>query len=165
MDKTAEQPVGQCYYLGKLYPLYLRIDPASKREAITREGNAFLCISPRPGGIDFSNALESFYKKVCRKLVEERLKLYQPHFKVKYRSFAIEDDKTKWGSCNSSRDLTFHWKLILFPLFAIDYVVVHELCHLIHMNHDRSFWRLVGKVYPKYKDAMKILGTEKTRDI
>ncbi|WP_207650414.1 M48 metallopeptidase family protein [Geosporobacter subterraneus] len=47
----------------------------------------------------------------------------------------------------------------------MDYVVIHELYHLVHMNHDRSFWRLAGKIYPNYKEAMTILGTEKTRDM
>lgn len=155
----------KCYYLGKPYPLYTKVDISIKKVTIQWDGKAFICISPKAGEVDIADALQAFYIKAGRKFIEERLKLYQPHFKVKYKSFSIENDPTKWGSCSSNRHLTFHWKLIMFPLSAIDYVVVHELCHLIHMNHDRSFWRLVGKIYPKYKEAMVILGTEKTREV
>lgn len=154
-----------CYYLGKSYPLYTKVDPLIKKTTIQWDGKSFICTSSEEGEIDIANALQIFYIRASKKLIEERLKLYQTHLKVKYKSFSIESHPTKWGSCSSKRNLTFHWKLIMFPLNAIDYVVVHELCHLIHMNHDRSFWRLVGKIYPKYKETMDIIGTEKTRDI
>ncbi len=160
-----QQPASHCYYLGQSYPLYAKIDPSVKKVTVQWNGEAFICISPEAGKIDLSDALKSFYIKACRKLITQRLKLYQPHMKVKYRSITIESTNDRWGSCSSQRHLTFHWRLMLFPLKVIDYVVVHELCHLMHMNHDRSFWRLVGKIYPEYKEAMAILGTKKTRDI
>ena len=152
-----------CYYLGKSYPLYTKIDTTIKKLTIEFDGNAFICISPQEGQVNIYNALQAFYIKACRRLIEERLKFYQPQIKVKYKAFSIESHSDKWGSCSSNKNLTFQWKLIMFPLYAIDYVVVHELCHLVHLNHDRSFWRLVGKIYPRYKEAMNILGTEKTR--
>ncbi len=159
-----QKPIGNCYYLGKLYPIYATVDPSTTKVTICWDGKGFLGASPKIGEVDFTDALKSFYIKASHKFIEERLKLYQPQVKVKYRSFSIENTQIKWGSCSSKRHLTFNWKLIMFPVSAIDYVVVHELCHLIHMNHDRSFWRLVGKIYPKYKEAMSILGTEKTRE-
>lgn len=154
-----------CYYLGKPYPLYILIDSSIKKITIEKKEDTFICRCPREGEIDITDALQGYYIKASRKLIEERLRFYQPNFKVKYKSFSIENSQTKWGSCNSNRHLTFHWKLMLFPLKAVDYVVVHELCHLMHMNHDRSFWRLVGKIFPEYKEAMAILGTEKTREM
>lgn len=154
-----------CYYLGKTYPLFTRVDSSINKVSINFDGESFICVSPNSGSIDISEDFKKFYIKECKKLISERLKLYQPNIKVKYKSFSIENEKNKWGSCNSSKHLTFNWKLILFPIEAIDYVVVHELCHLMHMNHDRSFWRLVGKIQPQYKEAMAILGSTKTRDL
>jgi len=154
-----------CYYLGKPYPLYSKVDRSVKKVSIEWDGSSFICISPQEGEIEVSNALQSYYTKECRKIIEQRLRIYQPQFKVKYKSFSIENNPTQWGSCSSKRHLTFNWKLVIFPLHAIDYVVVHELCHLMHMNHDRSFWRLLGKIYPNYKESMEILGTQKTRDL
>lgn len=155
-----QRPELNFYYLGESYPLYTKLDPTMKKLTIKWDGKAFLCSGPQEGEIDISNALHSFYIKASRKLIEERLKLYQKYFKVKYKSFSIENHKDKWGSCSSNKHLTFHWRLILFPIDVIDYVVVHELCHLVHMNHDRSFWRLVGKIHPRYKESMDILGTK-----
>ncbi|MEG6521531.1 M48 family metallopeptidase [Desulfotomaculum sp. 1211_IL3151] len=160
-----QQPKNNCYYLGKLYPVYIKLDPSIKKITVQWDGKAFICTSPQEGDRGLTDALQAFYTRESRKLIEKRLRLYQPSFKVKYKSFSIENHPNKWGSCSSNRHLTFHWRLILFPLDAIDYVVIHELCHLIHMNHDRSFWRLVGKICPNYKEAMAILGTEKTREV
>lgn len=155
----------QFYYLGKPYPVKIDLDPSARKIDMEWDGKTLYCVCPESGEADISDALKSFYVKTGRKLIEKRLKRYQPMIKVNYRSFAIEDSRTKWGSCNSKRHLTFHWKLMLFPVEIIDYVIVHELCHLIHMNHDRSFWRLVGKIFPEYKEAMAVLGTEKTREM
>lgn len=160
-----EQSDINCYYLGELYPIFTKIDPSLKKVTIIWNGKSFICSSPKEGKVDITDEIQKFYTKSGKKIIEERLKHYQDYFKVKYKSFSIENDATKWGSCSSKRHLTFHWKLMIFPIDIIDYVVVHELCHLIHMNHDRSFWRLVGKIYPDYKEAMAILGTTKTRDL
>lgn len=96
-------------------------------------------------------ALKRFYYKQCKAIIEERIRAYQKEFKVKPRSVRIMDDGSKWGSCNSRLELNFNWKLAMAPIEVIDYVVVHEMCHMIHLNHDRSFWRLVGKLLPDYE--------------
>ncbi len=106
-------------------------------------------------------ALKSKCVKLMKPYVEKRIAEYQPHFKVKPKSFIIEDSLVRWGSCNSKRELTFNWRLALLPHDVVDYVIVHELCHLVHLNHDRSFWRLVGKLVPDYKEAMAFLGNTK----
>jgi hypothetical protein len=84
-------------------------------------------------------------------LVEDRIRHYQGQFKVRPRGIQINDNPAVWGTCNGQRQLTFNWKLAMAPAEVIDYIVVHELCHMTHLNHDRSFWRLVGKLLPDYK--------------
>ncbi len=161
-----KKTIGQCYYLGKAYPIYLEVEPEILKTKIAWHNEVFTCSVPSVlEEIDFQGLIKTFYVREARKLIGQRLKNYQHSIKVKYKSFSIEDSSVKWGSCSSKRMLTFHWKLMAFPIEVIDYVVVHELCHLLHMNHDRSFWRLVGKIYPDYKKAMAILGTDKRRDI
>lgn len=156
---SKEEPYA--YLLGKAYPLKTELDQAISKPKIRFDGNAFLCICPHVGEQDVSEAFKAFYIKEAKTYIGKRLKAYQSQMRVKYKSFAIDSDNGKWGSCNSKKHLTFHWRLMLFPETAIDYVVVHELCHLEHMNHDRSFWRLVGKIYPDYKKAMAMIGSEK----
>lgn len=70
---------------------------------------------------------------------------------VSYRNITIREQKTRWGSCSSEKNLNFNWKLILAPPEVLDYVVVHELCHLKEMNHSKAFWDEVGKVMPEYE--------------
>ncbi len=155
----------QCYYLGKTYPTEIVIDTSITKPNVNFDGKTFRFTSADGDVAALNVILKQFYTKAAKKFIEERLKFHQPSIKTKYKSFAIESHEAKWGTCNSQRHLTFHWKLILFPIEAIDYVVIHELCHLEHLNHDRSFWRLVGKLCPNYKAIMPILGTEKTRDM
>ena len=75
----------------------------------------------------------------------------------------VRDQRSRWGSCSSKHNLNFNWKLILAPPQALDYVVVHELCHLHEFNHSLRFWRLVESQMPDYeawKKWLKIHGSE-----
>lgn len=69
----------------------------------------------------------------------------------------IREQKSRWGSCSSRNNLNFNWKLMLAPPEALEYVVVHELCHLIEFNHSQRFWRLVESRLPEYEAAKKWL--------
>lgn len=79
---------------------------------------------------------------------------------VSYRSLRVRTLKSKWGSCSTEGDLTFNWRLILFPREIQRYVVVHELCHLVHFDHSRKFWRLVAEHEPSFRDAVRWLKSE-----
>lgn len=98
-----------------------------------------------------SELIEKHYRKELKKVIENRVKFFQSNFKVKPKKVLIKEQKTRWGSCSSERNINFNWKLIMAPIEIIDYLVVHEMCHLVHMNHSKSFWTLVGKILPDYK--------------
>lgn len=97
-------------------------------------------------------SLKKFYINSCRTIVGERIKIYQAQLKVKPKIIEIVESKAKWGSCSSDKKLTFNYRLAMAPIEVIDYVIIHELCHILHMNHDRSFWRRVGSIMPDYKE-------------
>lgn len=161
-DKQEADPsTPRCYYLGEIYPIEIIQDPSLKKPQIDFNGKAFVLSSPESGQVDLTPLLQSFYTKTLKKLIQQRIQVFQPEFKVKPKSFVIEDSKVRWGSCNGKRELTFNWRLAMLPMSIIDYVIAHEMCHLVHLNHDRSFWRLVGKVSPDYKEAMAYLGNTK----
>ncbi|WP_192600588.1 M48 family metallopeptidase [Sporosarcina limicola] len=101
--------------------------------------------------------LKRFYINSCKMVVGERVKFYQKQLKVNPKMIEIVESKAKWGSCSSDRKLTFNYRLAMAPIDVIDYVVIHELCHLLHMNHDRSFWRRVGSIMPDYKEKEEYL--------
>ena len=71
---------------------------------------------------------------------------------LKPRSVSVEDFKSRWGSCSVEGDISFNWKIIMAPHGIIDYVVAHELCHMIEHNHSPAFWRHVERIIPDYRD-------------
>lgn len=102
-------------------------------------------------------ALVNKHKKYARKIFESRVAYFHQFTGGNYTSITIRDQKTRWGSCSGRGTLSFNWRLILAPPEILDYVVVHELCHLTHMNHSKEFWSLVGNVIPDYKIRKKWL--------
>ncbi len=102
-------------------------------------------------------ALVNKHKKYARKIFESRVTYFHQFTGGNYTSITIRDQKTRWGSCSGRGTLSFNWRLILAPPEILDYVVVHELCHLTHMNHSKEFWGFVGSVIPDYKIRRKWL--------
>ena len=76
---------------------------------------------------------------------------------VAYARITMRDQRSRWGSCSASGALSFNWRLVLAPHDVLDYVVVHEVCHLVEHNHGPSFWRLVEKRRPHYRDSKRWL--------
>ena len=89
--------------------------------------------------------------QTARIRIAERTAYYAGIIGVTYGRITIRDQKTRWGSCSSQGNLNFTWKLVLAPPEVLDYVVVHELCHRIEMNHSAAFWRQVVRVLPDYQ--------------
>lgn len=138
-------------FLGNSYPIQVSQDIQIKQDSVVFEDDKLHIYVKQLDDEKIKQALKRFYYQQCKSLVEKSIQSYQRNFKVKPASIRITDSKRTWGTCDSNRQLTFNWKLAMAPLHVIDYVVVHEMCHMVHMNHDRSFWRLVGKIIPDYK--------------
>ncbi len=138
-------------YLGNAYPIQISQDINIKQDHVVFEGDKLHIHVRQLEEEKIKQALKRFYSRQCKALVEKRIQSYQSNFKIKPRSIRISDSNRTWGTCDSNLQLTFNWKLAMAPLKVIDYVVVHEMCHMVHLNHDRSFWRLVGKIIPDYK--------------
>lgn len=102
-------------------------------------------------------ALENRYKEAARSYIPKRVAYYHAMTGGDYRRIAIRDQKTRWGSCSSKGTLSFNWRLMLAPPAVLDYVVVHELCHLTHMDHSPAFWQAVEAVCPDYRNLRKWL--------
>lgn len=93
--------------------------------------------------------LKNWYKKIAKQILEDRLKFIESKIKLKSNLMRISDSKGRWGSCSSKGVITFNFRVIMLPPAIIDYVIVHELCHLVEMNHSKNFWRLVETFLPK----------------
>jgi predicted metal-dependent hydrolase len=139
-------------YLGKNYPIEIFQDPNIAQEQVVLTEEKLHIYVKESDTEKIKQVLKRYYYQQCKRLVEKSISSYQSNFKTKPRAVRISDSKTTWGTCDSSKQLTFNWRLAMAPMEVIDYVVVHEMCHLVHLNHDRSFWRLVGKIMPEYKE-------------
>ena len=102
-------------------------------------------------------ALEKRYIAAAKEYFPKRAAYFQQFTGGTYSRISIRGQKTRWGSCSAKGTLSFNWRLMLAPPAVLDYVVVHELCHLSHMDHSDSFWKKVESVYPDYRTARKWL--------
>lgn len=101
--------------------------------------------------------LKKWYKEQAMLYISERVEYYKAVIGVTVTDVSIRSRKTQWGSCDSNGCLTFSWRLVMARPEAIDYVVIHELCHRKHMDHSREFWNLVQKYMPDYKNQQQWL--------
>ncbi len=116
-----------------------------------------LDLEPETTQIHLIRALRLFYKTCAQEVLPERVAKFSKALGLKPRRLSFRDQKTRWGSCSSTGALSFNWKLIAAPLEVVDYVVVHELCHLQHLNHSAKFWNLVETQVSEMKARKKWL--------
>lgn len=98
-----------------------------------------------------------WFIRMTKKIIEERLELYCKKLGFSYNQFRIKEQKTRWGSCSKKGNLNFNWKLIMAPQWVIDYVVLHEICHLKYLNHSKEYWNMVSLYMPEHKKAQQWL--------
>ena len=96
-------------------------------------------------------------KKRARPIFLARASYYAPVVGVRFQRLAVRSQRSKWGSCSARGGLNFNCLLLLAPAEVLDYVVVHELCHLREMNHSPRFWAEVARVFPDYAAARRWL--------
>ena len=113
---------------------------------------------------DLSKAKEhfiSFYKAKGKNKINGRVNYWKKLLNVQPKRIRIMELQNRWGSCTEKGNVNFHWKSIMTPLTIIDYIIAHELTHLIHPNHSESFWLELDKVMPDYhqrKSWLKVHG-------
>lgn len=97
------------------------------------------------------------HKEAARELIHARVLHLNQHYQVPIRKIFIKNTKSRWGSCSKLGNLNFHYRVAMLPLDLVDYVVVHELCHLKEFNHSKRFWALVAERVPEHKALRKQL--------
>ncbi|MDF3047592.1 MAG: hypothetical protein K0R73_710 [Candidatus Midichloriaceae bacterium] len=108
-------------------------------------------------------ALSTFLKEVIKLDLKECAAIYCKQLGVTYNRINIRDTKGQWGSCSHAANLSFSWRLVFAPKFVMEYLVAHELSHIIEKNHGPKFWQLVASIYPNYESARKWLKHNGTR--
>ena len=136
------------YYLGKSYDL---VFSNIFKDIEIDDKKIYVCDQ---------KTFDKWYKKEIKNIFERHLEKMYNIFEenIDFPKLRIRTMKTRWGVCNiKSKTVTLNSKLIEYNLEALDYIIVHELCHLIHFNHSKEFWQLVGKYIPNYRSIRTYL--------
>ena len=139
-------------FLGENYPLIIQ---KNINFHFKFEGNNFI-ISEKA----LSSAkkyFENFYKAKAKTIIYKRVYDIAIKLGVKFNKLRITSALSRWGSCNSIGNVSFSWRLIMAKPTVIDYVIIHEFCHLFEFNHSKNFWELVKKIMPDYTAHKKWL--------
>ena len=154
------------YISGELFPLfgrYLKLKVLEGGKVGTQLVDDYLLTTVRSSEIGdlrksrIKTYIERWYVKEAYKRLEEKVIKYSQIIRVYPREMKVRNYKTRWGSCDKKGRLTFNFHLIKAPHSIVDYVVVHELCHMLQPNHSKFFWNEVAKYDPCYKDHKKWL--------
>jgi predicted metal-dependent hydrolase len=115
----------------------------------------FKSLPPQPPKLTKSEERKEFaaYKKLAQDLAESRVAHFVSIYGYTYGKISIKNQKTRWGSCSKRGNLNFSYKIALLPRRLLDYIVVHEVCHLGEFNHSRNFWNLVAKTVLDYREC------------
>jgi predicted metal-dependent hydrolase len=105
-------------------------------------------------------ALTRLMRREARTFLAERLAMWAARMGLHYTDFKLSSARSRWGSCTSSGAIRLNWRLMQAPLPVLDYVVIHELCHLVELNHSPRFWALVEGVCPDWKQKRDWLKRE-----
>ena len=97
--------------------------------------------------------MDNRYRNAAKEYFTKRVEHYIVQTGGTYTRITIRDQKTRWGSRSSSGTLSFNYRLMYAPRKVLDYVVVHELCHITHMNQSKEFWDMVASILPDYKES------------
>lgn len=140
-------------YMGDSYSLEIVVSSNNKRPEVRLINKTIYVHCNTVEKETIKKALKEWYKARATEKINERIEHYQPYFNVKPNVVKVKEQQKRWGSCSSKGTLLFNWRCIMAPLSVLDYVVVHEMSHLIHMNHSKDYWSLVKQVLPDYEEA------------
>lgn len=142
-------------YLGRQYKLLVR--PADESKVTLTKGNLWV-FTVQGGAVDQQSLLKAWYEQKADKVLKEQFEAAISAFKHTVTPrLKIRPMRTRWGSCSKKGTITLNPKLIQTPLYCIDYVIMHELCHLIEHNHSPKYYKLLDRFMPDWKIRKKRL--------
>ncbi len=140
-------------YLGRKYPLAVVL--GNENSIKLKRGNLNIFISKNEKNLNqlAKKILLEWYFSKAKKLLTQKTDMFCERIGVMPKRIIISDYKSNWGSCSNKGDIRYNWRIIMAPNKVIDYLVIHELCHLIEHNHSKSFWQYVSIYCPNMKES------------
>ncbi len=138
-------------YLGDDRILTVICEDRQRSKVVSALGRLILHV---PYAADYEErrcVLEQWYRRQAQIVIGEKVREFVALLGVSYAAVRIKDQRSRWGSCSGKGNLNFNWRILMAPEAVCDYVIIHELCHLVHMDHSERFWKLVESVCPDYR--------------
>ncbi len=125
------------------------------RASIHRDDDSIVAVGPSPETRE--QAIERWYRREARDRIRTVVSEESRRLGLQFRSVAVRDQKTRWGSCSAAGNLSFNWRLVLAPPEVLRYLTVHELCHLAEPSHSKPFWRRLEAAMPDWREPAEWL--------
>jgi hypothetical protein len=155
-------------YLGRSYRLKIERSPDGSKPAASLRG-AFLVVFLARGNMAehrdswVKRAVVAWYRRQADRRLPERVEVYTSRAGLRPPTVLVREQEKRWGSCNSKGELRFNWRVMMAPMSLVDYVVAHEVCHLLVRDHSTRFWKLLATILPEYEKRRERLRTDGVR--
>jgi len=150
-------------FMGEDYLIRIELSPLLRNSGFCELSGRNLYIyvpqnlTAKKQNIVIKTILENWYQTMATEIFMNRANIYAEQLNLKFQSIKLADPKRRWGSCDKQGRIMFSWRAVMLPLELIDYLIVHELCHLLHFDHSKLFWHAVENILPDYKIHRKQL--------
>jgi len=144
------------YFLGEPHPVKL-IFCEKKRTTLHFDGDVFSIFYNTFDSYIFQKHIDNFYKEEAKAYIPNIVRQWAKTMNVSPKRISFRKTKRQWGSCSAKNDLSFNTMMMKLPQDVIQYIIVHELAHITHKHHQKSFWALVGTYLPEYKTQIEEL--------
>ena len=159
-DTSLALAAGKVLYCGKLLNCTITLSDKIKEPIIIEENGELKMIINNPSE-NLPALAEKWIREQAKIILPKKIKETAEKMGVSFNNIFIKDQKTLWASCSSKNNLNFSYRILKTPSVVQDYLIVHELAHLIHFNHSAEFWAEVAKYVPDYKQQRKWLNTNR----
>ena len=160
-----ERAPSRSFEIGEIFPYRgseLPVEVRNVDQSRVRS-NAFVLSAEDVKEAGIQDVLEALYRYEARAVFETRINHYADEMGVEPGKLELRNQRTRWASCSPQRTLSFNWRLVMAPDAMIDYVVIHELAHLLEVNHTQRFWNIVRQHDPKYEEHVDWLTENSAR--
>jgi len=148
-------------YFGSEY--LLKIKESNIDNVYLDKNNIIVEVKNNINTSNIRNILKNWYISESKKYLIRTTSYYEKLIGVSVNKLLFGVYKSKWGSCNSKKTISYDWRIIMAPLEVIHYLIIHELCHIKHLNHSNNFWNIVEKYMATYKLQKKWLKTNSSK--
>ena len=158
-SRAFSQTNNKVLYNGDFFEVRMYITP-DQEEGVAFDGNIFhIYLHDKKSSP--SDLITDWLKNKADEILKQKTQMWAEKIGVEYNHIVIKDQRTLWASCSGKKNINYSYRIIKMPLIVQDYLIIHELCHLVHMNHGQEYWELVAQFSPDYKQHRRWLNDNK----